>query len=133
MRTEYLLRSTAIHEKTFLKGNVVLYLDNNMILVSSDFNHKRTQKLQMFCYLPVDKKWVLTHDKNQYTELMWDCYRRNKVRHKKKESINKYKHMMKHERKHKRGSGGQRLGFSEIVTDYECTNNPMHDFRRTFY
>lgn len=41
--------------------------------------------------------------------------------------------MMKHERKHKRGSGGQRLGFSETVTDYECTNNPMHDFRRTFY
>ncbi len=133
MRTEYLLRETVIHNRTVYRGSVILYLDNGIILVSTDFNHERKYKLEMLCYLPSKRKWILTHDKNQYTDLMWDCYRKNKVRHKKKESINKYKHMMKHERKHKRSSGGQRLGFSEVVTDYECTNNPIHDFRRTFY
>lgn len=132
MGTEYILQRTIIHNREFRSGNVILKLDNGVILATSDFAHKRTQKIELMCYLPSQKKWVKTYDKNALTELMWNCYRKHKKRNRKK-SIGYYKNMMKHERKHKRGSGGQRLGFSETVTDYECTNNPMHDFRRTYY
>lgn len=132
MKTDYLLRSTPIHGKTFSSGSVVLYLNNGLILVSKDFSHKRTQKLEMFCYLPKQGKWVITHDNNEYTELIWTCYRNNKVKHKRKESMNTYKHMMKHDRKHKRSSGGQ-IEHKHSITDYECTKNPLHDFHRTFY
>lgn len=40
--------------------------------------------------------------------------------------------LMKHPRKHKHSSGGQ-IEHKHSITDYECTNNPLHDFRRTFY
>ena len=132
MKTEYLLRSTAVRNRTFPIGSVILYLENGMVLVSNDFRHKRTQKLEMYCYLPKQGKWVLTHDKNDLTEEIWNCYRKNHIKYKRKESFHTYKHMMKHDRKHKRGSGGQRLGFSGTVTDYECCKEPIHDFRRVY-
>ena len=43
-----------------------------------------------------------------------------------------YNNLMKHPRKHKRSSGGQ-IEHKHSITDYECTKNPLHDFRRTFY
>ena len=45
-----------------------------------------------------------------------------------------FKALMKHDRMKKKGSGGTRLSkWNGIVTDYECTKNPLHDFRRVFY
>lgn len=47
--------------------------------------------------------------------------------------IKQYKDMMRHERKHKKGGSGIRLDqenyyASRMVTDYECSSRPLHDF-----
>ena len=60
------------------------------------------------------------------TEMMWNYYRKHQKKRKKKH-IN-YEEMMKHDRKHKSGGGGSRI-YNGSITDYECTKNPMHDFR----
>ena len=33
--------------------------------------------------------------------------------------------------KHKGGGGGSRI-YNGSITDYECSKNPMHDFRRVY-
>lgn len=35
------------------------------------------------------------------------------------------------ERQHKAGSGGSRI-YDGSITDYECSKNPLHDFRRCY-
>ena len=40
---------------------------------------------------------------------------------------------MHHDRKRKSGSGGIRLKkWCGEITDYECSKNPFHDFRRVY-
>lgn len=51
--------------------------------------------------------------------------------------IKRIESMMKHERKHKSGGSGIRLDkenyyADKTISDYECRNNPLHDFR-TYY
>lgn len=50
--------------------------------------------------------------------------------------MNHYQNLMKHDRKHKK-SGGIRLDkenfyANKIFTDYECSNNPVHDFKQYY-
>ena len=42
-----------------------------------------------------------------------------------------YENMMKHDRRHKGGGGGSRI-YNGSITDYECSSNPLHDFRRCY-
>ena len=74
-------------------------------------------------------KWVRTYAKNEYTEMMWDYYRKHQQKRRKKH-IN-YEEMMEHDRKHKSGGGGSRI-YNGSITDYECSKNPLHDFRRVY-
>ena len=51
--------------------------------------------------------------------------------------INGLKNMMKHSRKHKSGGSGIRLSkenyyADKTMTDYECSKNPLHDFKRYY-
>lgn len=133
MKIEKLLRSTTIQEKTFTKDSVVLYMDNGGIIVTSDFQHKRNLPLLLWYYKPENKKWYIVHEKNAITEKMWE-YHRETQRRSKKRTIYNCRHLMKHDRKKKKGSGGQILGMmnQNTVTDYECAKEPLHDFRRTF-
>ena len=118
-----------IHGKEFRRNSIILYLNNGTELVCQDFCHSRKQKLELFCYITTENKWVKTYAKNEYTELMWDYYRKcersNNVRK------GNYSQMMKHSRKRK-GSGGGKISHTQTVTDYECTKSPMHDFKRTY-
>ena len=50
--------------------------------------------------------------------------------HKANNKIN-YAKLMRHDRKHKSGGGGSRI-YNGSITDYECTKNPLHDFRRVY-
>lgn len=67
--------------------------------------------------------------RNEYTKAMYYYYLSLQKPYQK---LN-YKQMMTHDRKRKTGSGGVRLGkFCGQITDYECTKNPLHDFRCYF-
>lgn len=118
-----------IHGREFSSNSVVLQLNNDTELVCQDFRHSRKQKLELFCYISTENKWVKIYAKNGYTELMWDYYRKCE----RKNDVRKgnYSQMMKHSRKRKRSRGGK-ISHTQTVTDYECTKNPMHDFRKTY-
>ena len=118
-----------IKGKEIPMNSIVLRFDNKAILVCSKFNHSRKQNLELLVWLPTQKKWVRTYVKNEYTEMMWDYYRKHQKKHKKKH-IN-YEKMMKHDRTHKSGGGGSRI-YNGSITDYECSKNPLHDFRRVY-
>lgn len=117
-----------IKDKDIPMDSIVMYLNNKMILVCMNFNHSRKQNLELFAWLPLEDKWVKTYAKNKYTEIMWDYYRKHQQ--KRNKHIN-YAKMMKHDRKHKHSGGGSRI-YNGNITDYECSNNPLHDFRRCY-
>ena len=124
-----LMPHEVIKGKEMPMNGIVLRLDNKAILVCSKFNHSRKQNLELLVWLPTQNKWVRTYVKNQYTEMMWDYYRNHQQKRKKKH-IN-YEKMMEHERYHKSGGGGSRI-YNGSITDYECSKNPLHDFRRVY-
>ena len=115
--------------RAFSMNSVVLALDNGTRLVCSDFNHSRDRKIEIYVHLP-KQGWVRTYEKNQLTEIMWTYYRKSVQQ---KKSHDNYEKMMRHSRKKKYSSGGSRLGNSSYTTDYECTKEPLHDFRRVMY
>lgn len=122
---------------TYIKGlkkaippSIILYFDNGNIIVSWDFNHRRTQPLECLVYISAHKKWIKTKLLNDYTEIMWNHHR--KIQRKSRSKCN-CTNLMKHDRKHKKGGGGGRIGYAGTVTDYECRKEPFHDFRRSMY
>lgn len=129
MRLYKALNTEVLHDKEFPMNSIILELDNKYVLISSDFHHKRKYKLKVYVWLPNEKKWVYTYAKDQYTEMMWNYYRKHKQ--KKSHDFRSYKNMMRHERKHKSGGGGSRI-YDGNITDYECSKNPLHDFRRCY-
>lgn len=86
-----------VHGRNFPKDSIIMQLDNGLELVCCDFHHSRENPLELFCYILAEKKWIKTYAKNEYTEMMWDYYRKisrkNKTRGKKhrKSSIKKSK------------------------------------------
>lgn len=115
----------------FPMNSVVMRLDNGMRLVCTNFHTKRIGFLELFVWLPDQGKWVKTHEKNILTNAMWEYYSKNLRRI--KPDHNNYEDMMKYSHKRKGAGGGVRLGNSGYTTDYECSKNPMHDFRRSMY
>jgi len=87
-----------IHGKEFPKGTVVLQTDNGIGLFCTNFNTARSREILVVIYNPIKKKWARCMMKNEYTEFMWDYYRRNKkkinpkVKHKKRYSHKENKH-----------------------------------------
>lgn len=118
-----------INDKYFPTNAIVLTLDNGMQLVCHKFNHSHKYKLELMVWMPLEKKWVKTYDRNKYTKMMWDYYK--KIKPKKKYAHINYASLMKHDRVHKSGGGGSRI-HNGSITDYECTKNPLHDFRRYY-
>ena len=116
-----------VHGKEFPMNSVILHIDNGTDFVCTNFKQSRKKPLQVYCY--IEKKWVITFLKGNYKEIMWDYYRKCERKYKIRKG--NYANMMKHNRKHKSGGGGTRIN-NRSVTDYECTNNPLHDFRRCY-
>ena len=46
-------------------------------------------------------------------------------------NIKKFENMMRHSYKRKKCGGGS-LIYNGSITDYECSKNPLHDFRRCY-
>ena len=77
-----LMPHEVIKGKEIPMNSIVLRLDNKSILVCSKFNHSRKQNLELLVWLPAQKKWVRTYAKNEYTEIMWDYYRKHQQKRK---------------------------------------------------
>lgn len=120
-----------VHNEEFPMGSIVLELNNNTVLICHDFNHSRKQKVKISVWLPVEKKWVCTYLKNKYTEIMWDYFHAHTNNRTRKVYKANYESMMSHDHRHKGGGGGS-LIYNGSITDYECSNNPLHDFRRCY-
>lgn len=84
-----------IHGREFPMDSIVLKADNGTVIVCCDFHHSRKEPLELFCFLPAEKKWIKTHAKNKYTELMWDYYRKCGRKHR----VHYKKHVKKKNRK----------------------------------
>lgn len=119
----------AVHGKEFPMNSIVMDLEN-VTFVCTDFRQSRKKPLQVYCYILAEKKWVITFLKGNYKNIMCDYYRKCERKH----NIRKgnYRQMMQHDRKKKRGSGSKE-SHKYATTDYECTKNPMHDFRKSYY
>ena len=117
-----------VHGREFPMNAIILRLDNGTELVCTNFRQSHQKPLQVYCYMPTEKKWVITILKGDYKEIIWDYYRKHQRKNKSK--VN-YAQMMEHERYHKSGGGGSRI-YNGNITDYECTKNPLHDFRRVY-
>ena len=115
-----------VYGREFPMNSVVLDLEK-ATFVCTDFHQPRKKDLRVFCYIHNEKKWVITFLNNELKETLWMYYRRN-IR---KRSTKNYSYLMRHDRKKKKSAGGV-LGHKDTVTDYECTKNPMHDFRRVY-
>lgn len=125
------LNTEVLHNKEFRMDSIILQLDNKMILVCNKFNHSRKYNLELTVWLPTENKWVRTYTKNKYTEIMWDYFHAHTNNRTRKAYKANYESMMDHDRRHKGGGGGSRI-YNGSITDYECSSNPLHDFRRCY-
>lgn len=119
-----------VYDKEFPINSVILRLENGTTFVCTSFRQSRKIPLRVYCYMPLQQKWKITFLDQKLKHAMWDYHRQ----HERKRNKNKanYVQFMKHDRKHKHGSGGS-LDSKHSITDYECTKNPMHDFRKSYY
>ena len=116
-----------IHGKQFPGNSVILRFDFGTILVCPNVATNRKGNVKLYVYSVSDQKWYVLPIRNKYTRIMCDFYKRETYTHA------NYEAMMKHDRKRKTGGSGKRLTpFCGHVTDYECTKNPFHDFRRVY-
>ena len=135
MHSDFLNRTTYIKGLCFPTESVVLYCESGNIIVSNDFSHKKHLPLKVICFEPQKKVWIKTEIRNDIKQIFWDIYRKNHKHKKYKPHQPNYKKMMSHERKKKKGSGGQFLYAvnTHTLTDYECSKNPLHDFSQSYY
>lgn len=118
--------TTEIHDRFFPTNSLVLVNGKTMV-VSTRFNTRRSEPLIVSLWQ--NEKWETVRMLNEYTEALWHTYRKMQ----RKEKKYNCEEMMKHSRKRKYASGGVRLTkFAGQVTDYECSKNPFHDFRRVW-
>ena len=111
-------------------GSVVLQGKNGSVLAAYNFRSRRSDKLLVLLYDPYKQQWSKYLMKNGYTDLLWDAHRRFERKSHRKNGVN-YEKLMRHDRRHKHGSGSSR-DYVNAVTDYECAKVPLHDFRRCY-
>lgn len=123
-------RNTFIHNREILPGSIVCALPNGTVLSCYDFR-KRDGKILVYFYMPSKNKWAKAYQNDKITDAMIAYH--NGIIKKEKHRKTNFSALMTHDRVHKHGTGGVRLEkFCGQVTDYECTKNPMHDFRRVY-
>lgn len=115
-------------------GSVLLQTENGIVYVCENFHEQKDNFFRVWIWNK--KQWCYVLANNNYTDSMRKFYYeelRKRKRKTKTKSSSYYANLMKHDRRHKGSGSGQRLGFTGTVTDYECTKNPLHDFRRSMY
>lgn len=109
----------------YIPANSVVFQKNGVILVCVKFPAKGNT-LDLYVYSPKRGGWYKTVACDNYTAQMAAAYRKRNRRM----YVNTRK-LMAHDRVHKHGTGGT-VEHVNAITDYECSKNPLHDFRRSF-
>lgn len=117
--------------KEFGTETIMLTFNTGVIITSIDFHHKRSLPLLCEVYFPKRNVWATMKVKNEYTDVMWDFYK-GKTHKADKNYQGNYAKMMKHDRRQKTGGSGVSRERKMTCTDYECTKNPLYDFRRCY-
>lgn len=116
-------------------GSILLRTENGIVYVCENFHNEKDDFVHVWIWNR--KQWCYVLANNNYTDSMRKFYlselQKRKRETKKSKSSSYYANLMKHDRRHKGSGSGQRLGFTGTVTEYECTKNPLHDFRRSMY
>lgn len=82
-----------IHGKEFPKGTIVLCLDNGVELYCYKSNfYNTTKKLLISIYNQKEKIWYRCKMKNEYTDIMYDYFRKNKNKIEPKKIPKKHHH-----------------------------------------
>lgn len=123
-----------MHNFVIRTHSVYMLCDTGAVIVCQNFKKDRERKTKVFCYIPKEQKWIMSRFNNEYIDMMYNLYNsKHKTETKEIRRIN-YKKMMSHSRKKKHGNGGEILRkWNGNVTDYECSKEPLHDFRRVYY
>ena len=130
-----------IKGKSMHVNTIICELDNGLILacpfknfltIIKNKKQKKKNDLIMDYFIPTKNIWV-QHKviENQFTKEMWTVFYNLYKKSKKKEKCN-FAELMKHERRHKKTSGFSTRDNVHVITDYECSKNPLHDFRRYY-
>lgn len=103
-------------------NSVLILYPNGNIMVATKITEFQTFSLR---YTVKENKWFKCKENKDISTKVY-LYWKN---HKKRTSNNKanYSDYMKHDRKHKKGSGSK-AGYVGITTDYECTKYALNDF-----
>lgn len=125
------LNTVYLHKRAFNMDTIICELDNGMILCVDSFTCSCKEKQFVKVWLPTENRWVGTYANNQYIYAMRKYYREHGRKRNDGKYVN-YASMMKHARKKKKSGGGGSRDYVNAITDYECTKNPLHDFRRCY-
>lgn len=125
---KHLYGNEFVHGKEFPMNSIVLSFDNKIKLVGAKFIVAPNAKLEFYVWLPTEKRWFKYNKKDVWTNTIV-AYYKEKFCNRDEKYVN-YAAMMRHDRRHKKG--GMKRGKRGAFTDYECSNNPMHDFRRVY-
>ena len=112
-------------------GSILLQTENGIVYVCENFHNEKEDLVHVWIWNK--EQWCYVLANNNYTDSMRKFYYEELRKRKRKSKYVDYIKMMKHDRRHKGGGSGQRLGLTGTVTEYECTKNPFHDFRRSMY
>lgn len=70
--------SYLVHGREFPMGTVILETDNGISVACCRFSTPRDADLPVWVYIPSKKRWHKGVMKNQYTDMLWNYYRKNK-------------------------------------------------------
>ena len=106
-----------VHGKEFPMHSVILEADDGKVFVCANFKQPWKEPLKVYCYIPEEKKWVITFLKYEYKELMWDHYRKLKRKH------------CSHHKKHIKSSSKKTKGTQKVKIPSSVIWSMKHPFQ----
>ena len=130
------MSNETVKNHAFNAGSVIMTLKTGTIIACQDFQ-KINGKLPVMVYSVASKKWVKSLADGEIAETLCKYHARTMPKKHKNRNAPNYVNMMRHDRKKKKGGCGVRLDkenflAKQMQTDYECTKEPLHDFRRVY-
>lgn len=107
-------------------NHVIMFYSNNKFEIVLRLPSKKDNAF-LLCYEP-EKGYYKRYAKRNESDYIRAYWKNHKPRHNNKS----YKHMMKHERVHKKGGGGK-MENKYAITEYECTKFALNDFPQSMW
>lgn len=132
IKVERIVRRECVNGMTFPVGTIFMR-KNGAIVAWCDFEHKG-KRLQVFVS-ENKRKWKRMYINGKLAEIVLQCHNRTEQHHAKmRKAVLKanFEGLMRHPH-HSKRKGMQKSSSKYAMTEYECTKNPLHDFRHCRY